>query len=221
MSSWLRRFQVGLLAVLALVVAADVTQVSAQQGPRQKGRRQPRVVAVHKDVELTVDEAVKIRLKDLPIAFDDKGRPRQYTAEELREKKGPDPRLPGYAGDFSELKPGQLVRVSLGKKTDTPRGKADEATGTTPAGQLTGQLVQVGGSGRGKDGKKEGDGKGKGKKNAGSLTQLVLRVESISLSRGPRYNKPGEKGDNRETLDDDIVVTMVQVLADGQLPSKK
>ena len=42
------------------------------------------------------------------------GAVRKYTAVELKELKGPNPDLPGYQGEFGELKAGQLVRGPLG-----------------------------------------------------------------------------------------------------------
>jgi hypothetical protein len=73
-----------------------------------------------KDVELQTTDEVKVRLAYPPEAFDDKGKPKRYTAKELKELKGPDPKLPGYNAEFSDLHEGQYVTVTLVKKKDAP-----------------------------------------------------------------------------------------------------
>jgi hypothetical protein len=74
-----------------------------------------------KDVELTATEDVKVRLLYPPPQFDDKGKIKKYTPKELKELKGPDPKLPGYTGEFSDLQQDQIVQVTLVKKKgETP-----------------------------------------------------------------------------------------------------
>jgi hypothetical protein len=73
-----------------------------------------------KDVELQTTDEVKVRLAHPPEAFDDKGKPKRYTAKELKELKGPDPKVPGYNAEFSDLHEGQYVTVTLVKKKDAP-----------------------------------------------------------------------------------------------------
>jgi len=48
----------------------------------------------------------------LPPQFDDKGKLKQPTAKEKAEAKG-DPKLPGYKGEFSDLRSNQIVQVTL------------------------------------------------------------------------------------------------------------
>ncbi len=76
-----------------------------------------------KDVELQAAEEVKVRQAHPPESFDDKGKLKKYTAKELKELKGPDPKLPGYNAEFSDLREGQYVTVSLVKKKDAPHTK--------------------------------------------------------------------------------------------------
>jgi hypothetical protein len=73
-----------------------------------------------KDVELQTADEVKVRQASPPESFDDKGKLKKYTAKELKELKGPDPKLPGYNGEFSDLREGQYVTVTLVKKKDAP-----------------------------------------------------------------------------------------------------
>jgi hypothetical protein len=78
----------------------------------------------HEAVPLDIDagDDLKVRLKDPPAAFDEKGKPKKYTAKELKDLKG-DPKLFGYAGDFDSLRPGQIVQVTLMKQKDAPKVK--------------------------------------------------------------------------------------------------
>jgi hypothetical protein len=73
-----------------------------------------------KDVELQTTDEVKVRQANPPEQFDDRGKPKKYTAKELKELKGPDPKLPGYNAEFSDLREGQVVTVTLVKKKDAP-----------------------------------------------------------------------------------------------------
>jgi len=59
-----------------------------------------------------------VRTLKLPLAFDDKGNPRKYTPQELKDLKGTEG-LPGYTADISDLKAGQIVRVSVSKRKKT------------------------------------------------------------------------------------------------------
>lgn len=79
-----------------------------------------KVVTQRKEFDLQATDDVNVRLAKLPLEFDDKGYPKKYTDKELKERKGPDPNLPGYASSFEELKPGHIVKVTFGRaKTDS------------------------------------------------------------------------------------------------------
>lgn len=67
------------------------------------------------DVPVHVMDEAKVRTAVLPL-YDDKGNFRRYTAKELKELKGPDLKLPGYASEFDHLSRGQIVRVHLAKR---------------------------------------------------------------------------------------------------------
>jgi hypothetical protein len=68
----------------------------------------------HQNLDLQAVDDVKVRTLQLPPVFDDKGHPRKRTADELKELKGPDAKLLGYTAEFVNLKPGQVVEVTLG-----------------------------------------------------------------------------------------------------------
>jgi hypothetical protein len=72
------------------------------------------------DATLQATDDVKVRLAKLPPVFDDKGNPRKYTAQELKDLKGPG-NLVGYTASFSDLKEGQIVRVSVARKKMTAK----------------------------------------------------------------------------------------------------
>lgn len=90
----------------------------AQQAPQQSPFR---MVTKKQDLDIQAADEVKVRVQYPPPGFDDKGNPKKYSPEELKKLKGPNPSLPGYVGDFEELRPGMLVKVSLARK---PQAKA-------------------------------------------------------------------------------------------------
>src|SRR5215471_4803028 len=67
------------------------------------------------DVKVMSTDDVKVRTKNPPVAYDDKGNKKKYTPKELKELKG-DSKLPGYSAEFSDLKQNQIVEVSLVRK---------------------------------------------------------------------------------------------------------
>lgn len=79
-----------------------------------------RIVSKMEDVELLLKDDVKIRQYNPPEAFDDKGRPKKYTAKELKELKGDDLKSPGYPADFSDLTNQTIVNVTLMLKPQKP-----------------------------------------------------------------------------------------------------
>ncbi|HTU16527.1 MAG TPA: hypothetical protein VMG10_00565 [Gemmataceae bacterium] len=83
------------------------------------------------DPEWQATDDVKVRTRNPPPAFDDKGKPKRYTKKELRELQG-DPKLPGFPAEFSDLKTGQYVQVTLVQKKGgrrKPKNAADDPTG--------------------------------------------------------------------------------------------
>jgi hypothetical protein len=91
-----------------------------------------KVSTAHKDFDLQAVEAVKVRLAKLPTEYDDKGNVVKLTDKELKERKGPDPNLPGYASSFEELKPGQLVKLTLSKSASKDTGNSKDSSDDHP-----------------------------------------------------------------------------------------
>jgi hypothetical protein len=83
------------------------------------------VKEAHQDVHAVPADDIKVRLLQPPEAFDDKGNPKKYTAQELKELKGPD-NLPGYTGTLDDVKANQLVLVTLARKVGKPAKPADK-----------------------------------------------------------------------------------------------
>lgn len=88
-----------------------MAQFQIQQAQAQANMFQ--VVNATQKVDFQVAETVKVRVKDLPEQFDDKGNIRKYTKEELTELKGKDKNLPGYESSIDAIKPGQILQVAL------------------------------------------------------------------------------------------------------------
>ena len=106
---------------LQMAQARDVNTIRNLQV--QMLQQQAQMYQVRKETHnIDVDAAddVKVRLKDPPVTFDDKGNPKKYSQKELKELKG-DPKLPGYAGDFDSLQQDQMVQVQLSKTKATPK----------------------------------------------------------------------------------------------------
>ncbi|HEV8060529.1 MAG TPA: hypothetical protein VGP68_11675, partial [Gemmataceae bacterium] len=105
------------LGLIALLTGEVHSQTRSKRAPAQK------------QVKLDVVDAVQVRTRLLPMAFDDKGAQRKLTKEEVKELRGTDSKVPGYAADYSDLKAGQAVIIYLGRmKTIKPKdgSQADE-----------------------------------------------------------------------------------------------
>jgi hypothetical protein len=72
-----------------------------------------KVVTTTQDVDFQATEDVKVRTLAPPEQFDEKGKPKKYTKEELKELKGKDRLLPGFESSPEKLEAGQTVKVTL------------------------------------------------------------------------------------------------------------
>jgi hypothetical protein len=98
---------------------ARVQRLQAQQLKGQKDLF--KVEKPHKDFDLEAVENVKVRLAQLPVEYDEKGYPIKHTDKELKERKGPDPKLPGYTASIEDVKVGQTVKLTLARKKPAPK----------------------------------------------------------------------------------------------------
>jgi hypothetical protein len=102
----------------------ELVEATVQPGaPNPKGGQpRPRLVTTRQNFDLPVADEVVVRTLKAPLQFDDKGKPKKLTPEELDELRGPDRTLPGYTSSFDDLKPGHIVKLIFGPKRETPRG---------------------------------------------------------------------------------------------------
>src|SRR5262245_44918117 len=82
------------------------------------------------EVELqAVDDAV-VRTARPRGEFDEKGKLKKLTAKQLKELKGPDPKLPGYKAEFGDVAVEQILQVTLVRKKPTgPQPKPEVKKG--------------------------------------------------------------------------------------------
>jgi len=152
-------FAAGLALLLASAVAVradDADKPKDKDPPKEKltpdGELTAKLAAIDTDKQtltlgagrtalvLDIGADAKVRQLKLPLAFDDKGNPRKYTPEELRDLKGTEG-LPGYTADFTDLKPGQIVRVSKSKRKKTAEEIRDAAKAGDPIREVATLIV--------------------------------------------------------------------------------
>lgn len=68
---------------------------------------------VSQEVELPTTDDLVVRLNEPLPKFNDQGKQVRLTAKDLKEAKGSNPKLPGYQADFSNLRPNQIIQVTL------------------------------------------------------------------------------------------------------------
>ena len=100
-----------------------------------------------KEIDFHTADGVKVRTMNLPVEYDDKGNPKQYTKEELKTLKGKDSDLPGYESTLDSLKVGDTVKVTLAApkadkdadpKTDADAKKSNAVTMIVITAEATG-----------------------------------------------------------------------------------
>lgn len=220
------------LVALGVVVPITTAQLGAAGYPRfhiphyhgnmSRGgyNRGPQMHVVTKaqDFDFTATEDIKVRVPNPPLQFDEKGRAKKYSSEELKQLKGDDPsdqKLPGYKSDISNLKEGSIVQVFLGK----PRTKSSLTT--------TGTAGSKGKDSDGDDGKHEwvyaGAIQGKiTKLLAGSTTTFTVQVthQEMAMGRGTGNNNNNTKNAPHTVVDPTKVRPMtIVVLVEGNGPA--
>jgi hypothetical protein len=118
-------------AVIQVMVQANAQQnVMMVAAIRKYGIGVPtgyKITKVKSLVEFQASESVKVRTMVLPEEFDEKGKPKKYTKDELATLKGKDKNLPGYESSLDKLETGQKLRVVLAAVRKKPVAKAKEA----------------------------------------------------------------------------------------------
>jgi hypothetical protein len=154
-----------LAAPSAWLLADDPPSGSGQDAP-DKALSNPRSVSsrsstrgkslhgkvTHQNLELQPQDDVKVRRLVAPVVYDERGKPRKLTAAEISDLKGKERNQPGYAANLGDLKPGQVVKLSLVKQKEDPPAsngdgtkKPDKPAKETwiPAEELTGTLSRI------------------------------------------------------------------------------
>ncbi|MFL5328001.1 MAG: hypothetical protein ACJ8C4_03745 [Gemmataceae bacterium] len=86
-------------------------------------------------LDLDMASDVRVRSLKLPERFDEHNKPKPYTEEEKRQKKGDDPKLPGYMAELKNLTVGQAVEVHMGVRKPapgSPKNKDKDVMGEKP-----------------------------------------------------------------------------------------
>jgi hypothetical protein len=96
-----------------------------------------RVHTVTQHIEFQAAEDVKVRTLKAPEVFDDKGKIRKHTPEELKQLKGKNPNLIGYESSLEAMAKGQVVRVTLAShhSSSGDKGKPDAEKDKDPAAE--------------------------------------------------------------------------------------
>lgn len=95
------------------------TNKNRKSNNRGKGKannnNQPRyrLEVEQKELNYSVAENLVVRRLQPGSGFDEKGNIKTYSAQELKEKKGPG-NLPGYTAERDELRTGQVIEAFLG-----------------------------------------------------------------------------------------------------------
>jgi hypothetical protein len=93
-------------------------QAAAQQNPFK-------VVKDTHQISFQMADDVAVRILNLPIEYDDKGEMKKLTPDEIKERKGKDPKMIGFASSPADLKGGQIVRITLERRQPN-MGNADK-----------------------------------------------------------------------------------------------
>jgi hypothetical protein len=161
-----------------------------------------KLTTAHVDFELETDGDTIIRTEVLAEQYDDKGKPKKFTKEELKELKG-DPKLPGYKAEYGDVKQGEIVKVVFAKpkeadkKDDTDKKKDDKdkkdkknKPAELNAHELIGKVTRV----------------------EGTTKKFVLRVDYTTLG-GRNY---GNGKDNEVPIDKKVAMIVIGTPGDAK-----
>ena len=102
-------------------------------GGGYRGGNGPRMGNTPLDVTFSYNSEIgKVRSFDPPENFDEKGNVKKYKKAELLKLKGDDPaekKMVGYKAEFSEIKVGDYVQVTISVNKNAPAKPANKAKG--------------------------------------------------------------------------------------------
>ncbi len=108
-----------------------LAQLQKQLALAQKTAQDLKVVTVQKTVDFQSADELKVRIMTLPVVYDDEGKIKAYTDEEKKTLKGKDTQLPGYEAKRADLKTGDVIRLTLGRKAPPKKTEGDKDTSDT------------------------------------------------------------------------------------------
>ena len=142
------------------------------------------------DYTLVPADDVTVRCYRLPPKDPDDPKAK-YTAEELKQLKGDDPKLIGYACSYDDLKAGQTIRATVTRKrTDL---KDPDKVSYVTLYTLTGKLQKL---------------------DETSLKQFVIRVQGAAPGYGGRQVRNNQAANNDPAPDPDKLVTQIIIYSD-------
>jgi hypothetical protein len=117
------------------LITAQLQTLQAQQAQQaatisNDPSNAPQKVTKTVEFQLPIVEKVKVAKAKLDPDYDDKGKLKEPTPEELKKKKSPD--MPGYKATMDDVQPGEQITVYLGKskaeeeKANKEKAKAKE-----------------------------------------------------------------------------------------------
>jgi hypothetical protein len=98
----------------------------------QLARNAPTVATGYKEFDMEALDKVVIRRLQPPAEYDDKGKLKTYSKDELARLRGKDKSLPGYEASFLDLHNGQLVKIYFSRAKAAKKDKADDKNAKDP-----------------------------------------------------------------------------------------
>jgi hypothetical protein len=112
-------------AQLSMARATTIqARLQAQMQMQQAQATLYTVDKVTKEVEVQALDEVVVRTARPREQFDEKGRVKKFTKAEMKELKGPDPKVPGYKAEFGDVTADQVLQCTIVRKKGAPAPKA-------------------------------------------------------------------------------------------------
>jgi hypothetical protein len=109
-------------AQLAMAMARTL-QAVVQARMQMANAQRNLYTTAHVEVEVQAIDDVVVRTVRPREAFDEKGKIKKFTKAELKELRGPDPKLPYFKAEFGDLTADQVIEVQVVRKKGEPKPK--------------------------------------------------------------------------------------------------
>lgn len=135
------------LALSGLVLGLTILAISEDGFAAQAKRPAPTANGAEVTVSVAPDNVLRVRLLNLPGGgFDEKGNIKVMTSAEKLKAKGDTPaeqRLRGYKGGVDQLKPGDMVEVTLSSAKLDPKDKEKKVYSASGKPVVSGKLISA------------------------------------------------------------------------------